>query len=212
MAAAESDPVDPFERQDAKKSSDFVGYPSHLHAAVNLADVIRSSIFQQGRQHGSQDRPSGAHLASTNPPGLVDGLIAGCLVLAFLTPVRSRVLQSIGSSKFGIFPDLVVSSTQVALSATAALYMGSLQGSRAYLQQLANANPSRQGPDEWALQVCNSSLVNQLLKAPMPGASEIRQEFYFTQDPRRRTVESLAAALDNCRSLQNHNNGEEYYG
>jgi hypothetical protein len=196
------------ERREAPKNSDLVVYPSPLHAAVQLADVIRSSTLQQ-REEDHHHRPSkvlkaqldGNAIDSTTP-GLVDGLVAGCLVMALLTPIRSRFLQSIGSSKLGIFPDLVVSSTQVVLSASAALYMGSLQGSRAYLQQLANANPRSQGNEAWAVRVCNSSLVDHMLKAPMPRLSNIRQEYYFSQDPRRRTLESLAAALNTCRSLQ----------
>jgi hypothetical protein len=155
------------------------------------------------------------------PPGLWDGLIAGGLVLAILTPARTQILRSIGggSPRLGNavvdLPDLVVSSVQVVISAQAALYVGSLQGSRVYLRALADAatisadSHSKNNDSSWAIEACSSSNVRHMLASAPLDLSAIPHQYYFAQDPRRQTLESLGAALSACRRLRETHHNEK---
>lgn len=185
-----------------------VNIPSALHAAVLLGDLIRTASYRSSSDISSDSNSSHLvnstpHTLMRTPPGLVDGLIAGALVAALLTPVRSRVLKAAGSS-MGILPDLVVSSSQVVAAGTCGLYVGSLFGSRVYLQQLTQM--SRLVPDEQEDSsrlvdtVCDSNLMKQLLQDYSPrDVGTTSSQYYFAQDPRRLTLESFAKALDACR-------------
>jgi hypothetical protein len=198
--------------------------PSPLHAAVQVADLIRTSVRRSG-ENGTSANGVAAAGADTDrsflPPGVVDGAVAGCAVLAILSPVRSRLIRYVGS-QWGMLPDLFLSSTQGVASCMAALYMGSLQGSRVYLKKLASADPNL---DEWVPRVCSSSEVQKLLNAARRGSTsqlldsegieaesslwitpntsdEPLSSYYFKQDPRRQTLEELARALETCRRFQ----------
>jgi hypothetical protein len=199
--------------------------PSPLHAAVQVADLIRTSLRSCGEDGASANGGTAADAGKTDrsflPPGVVDGAVAGCAVLAILSPVRSRLIRYAGS-QWGMLPDVLLSSSQGVASCMAALYMGSLQGSRVYLKKLASADPNL---NEWVPRVCCSSEVQTLLNAARSGntsqrlysegieaesslwitpdaSDEPQSAYYFTQDPRRQTLEELARALETCRRFR----------
>jgi hypothetical protein len=196
--------------------------PSPLHAAVQVADLVRTSVRHLGEDSTSANGDAAAATGrSFLPPGVVDGVVAGFAVLAILSPVRSRLIRYAGN-QWGMLPDLLLSSSQGVASCVAALYMGSLQGSRVYLKTLASADPN---VDEWVPGVCSSSEVQTLLhgarrrstsRLPFEemeaesrsrpwittdASDELLASYYFTQDPRRQTLEALANALETCRRL-----------
>lgn len=243
--------------------------PSALHAAVQLGDLMRLETNRQLRAAAAAaaartvalSSDGGSNAVSPTPPpssppphgggppawwatpGFVDALVAGTLVAALLTPVRSQILSRVttttraaatpassggrgrgsstgtaSSSSFRIFTDLVVTSIQAVLSASAGLYVGSLQGSRTYLQQLARTLPpsaaayGTPSPEAMAADtVCESDLVTHWLVAPGPLRSSkemghsLGQQFCFAQDPRRQTLEAFAAALEACRNRRRRN-------
>ena len=99
---------------------------SPLHAAMKMADLVRSSLYNKNNNGNSRD--------FRTTPGLVEGVATGVLTLVALTPVRSLVLRAAAAKKLGMLPDLVVTTSQIMIAANAALYAGSLYGSWHYLQ------------------------------------------------------------------------------
>jgi hypothetical protein len=103
---------------------------SPLHAALQMGDLVRSRLNQVTTATNTTDQDK-ADFRLT--PGLLEGIGTGIAAMLLLTPVRSILLKAAGS-KFGVFPDLVCTTSQIMVSANAALYYGSLYGSYHYLQ------------------------------------------------------------------------------
>lgn len=104
---------------------------SPLHAAMKMADIVRSSLNNHNKNRSTND-DSNRDFRTT--PGLVEGVATGVLTLVLLTPVRSLVLRTATAKSLGLLPDLVVTTSQIMIAANAALYAGSLYGSWHYLQ------------------------------------------------------------------------------
>ena len=162
---------------------------------MRMADLIRKNITQAKEEEDEQKRrlPHGSKSSNKEeeqlsfrfpgPPGLVEGVATGLVVLGVLTPVRSMLVkrflspavtrgassssnacqqQRQDNSSLGLLPEFLLTSTQMLLSAHAALYMGSLFGSHHYLHQLAAINPA--AVSRTADAICHDALVTRLLK------------------------------------------------
>ena len=101
---------------------------SPLHAAMKMADLVRSSLQQ--RDDDNNDNEQADHFRLT--PGILEGTGAAVATLLVLAPVRSAVLRAAGP-RLGLLPDLVVTTSQILLASNAGLYYGSLYGSYHYL-------------------------------------------------------------------------------
>lgn len=164
---------------------------SPLQAAMRMADLIRKNITQaEEEQKLHQRSDSSSSIKNTEelsfrfpgPPGLVEGFATGLVVLGVLTPVRSLLVKRFlspsrgGSSSSSVFkqqqdslgflPEFILTTTQMLLSAHAALYVGSLFGSHYYLHQLAaisNNDPTRAAVSRTADTICHDPLVMRLM-------------------------------------------------
>ena len=103
---------------------------SALHAAMKMADLIRSSLNQTSNSSVPKDEKA-ADFRMT--PGVLEGIATGVATLLVLTPVRSLILKAAGN-RLGMLPDLIATTSQIMISADVALYYGSLYGSYHYLQ------------------------------------------------------------------------------
>jgi hypothetical protein len=160
--------------------------PSTLHSAVKLADLIH-------RQSSSK---------STFPqPGLVEGLAVGVGTALALTPVRSQIIKR--TPQLGQLPDLIVTSSQAVVAAMSGLYAGSLYGATTHLEHLANIPQHAVSPT--ANSICEDELIKRLLSEPSQSDDGDLAEW----DPRRRTLQAYANALENCRvRLQQREQGQ----
>lgn len=89
-------------------------------------------------------------------PGILEGAAAGALTLLVLTPVRSLLLRAAGN-RLGVFPDLVLTTSQIMISGNAALFYGSLYGSYHYLQTFTQIPPTAVSPT--VDKICHQSLT-----------------------------------------------------
>ena len=121
--ATSSDDKDVTPPEDAQKPT------SSLHAATKMADLVRTSLNQRTAAAASNTDKEDFRMT----PGILEGVGAGALTLLVLTPVRSFILRTAGN-RLGMLPDLVVTTSQLMLSANAAMFYGSLYGSYHYLQ------------------------------------------------------------------------------
>jgi hypothetical protein len=175
---------------------------------------------QQQQRHGTNDDASPSNSNNTinpkeegelqlsfqfpGPPGLVEGVATGLFVLGVLTPVRSVLVQrflsspsksgssSISSSSvsLGFLPEFILTSSQMLLSAQAALYMGSLFGSYHYLHQLASMQDPATATSRTADSICQDALVTRLLLMKQQNQEQ-------NQDRLLRTTSSSFAAVPN---------------
>lgn len=184
-------------------STYYTDAPTPLHAAVQLADLIRKHIDTETDVHDAVNEHAFT-VDIQGPPGLLDGLIAGGLVGVALLPVRSVLLRTAGKS-MGQLPDLIASSSMAVAAATTGLFVGSLQGSRVYLQQLAQVPPQRSSPT--ADRICADGMTQRFRQDYL--SPETRASFQYTNiDPRKATLQTFWAALDSCRRRSEYQLGE----
>lgn len=127
---------------------------SPLHAAMRMADLVRSSLNQKA---AGAPAPSSADEGDFRmTPGILEGAAAGALTLLVLTPVRSLLLRAAGN-RLGVFPDLVLTTSQIMISGNAALFYGSLYGSYHYLQTFTQIPPTAVSPT--VDKICHQSLT-----------------------------------------------------
>lgn len=115
---------------------------SPLHAAMNMADLVRSSLNQatslsssssSTNHNDDETKQQQQQQQAAFTPGIVEGAAAGIGTMLVLTPVRWLLLRAVGQRTLGMLPDLVVTTGQIMVSANAGLYYGSLYGSHHYL-------------------------------------------------------------------------------
>jgi hypothetical protein len=228
---------------------------SPLQAAMYMADLIRKYITQAEKaEQLSASSPSASAPSNLKnkeelsfrfpgPPGLVEGAATGLVVLGFLTPVRSLLVKrffstprgggsSSNNDSLGFLPDFILTSTQMLLSAHAALYVGSLCGSHYYLHQLAAI--SNHDPSPTADSICQDALVTRLLQLQHQGqlilpsapslaptksnanvvsSSSSSSNGTMMTNPNQRVLLEFQKALDTCRarnSLQQEKNRTDW--
>ena len=164
------------------KSSFNMSTPNDQYSQLQMAMKVADAIRRNSPPSSNDDRLQ-------IPPGLVEGTAAFLFTGALLLPVRKVVIKAAGERLY-LLADLICTSGHLMASANAALYAGSLYGSRAYLQQLAQVPPT--APSETASHICKQIHEFQM-DAPK---TEIQSE---TWDPRQQTIQALQQALEHCR-------------
>ena len=156
---------------------------SLIHA-MKMADVVRKHY------HGAGNSSSGV------PPGALQGAVALVLSGAALLPVRRILLRNaaMNGRAFHHFVDIFASVGGFMAATQAGLVVGSLYGSKVYLDLLKEEPASSQSPltDE----ICKAmwtTVIPQKLHGAKPPA-------YSSFDPRLQPLNSLYEAMVSCKA------------
>ena len=180
--------------------------PSLLHTAVKLGDVIRQHVKQQQSQESSSSSNNKTFVESfidpsATTPGLMEGLAAAAMTAALLTPLRGTVMRATAGTPLAVFTDLLASSSLVIGATMSGMYVGSLVGSTAFLNQLANV--PTQGDSRTADAICGADLVVALWKQPKETTVESSSSSLLfmlgDRDPRFQAIQAYQQALQKCR-------------
>lgn len=167
--------------------------PTPLHDAMRFADLIRKHVQEQSND-SSNNFPL---FAGSQPiPGLMDGCVAGLITAVALHPIRRSLVKRGGG---GLLLDILLTTTQVSAAGLSALYVGSVLGSRVYLQQLAQIPAQRSSV--LADRVCQDALTERMLRHhSSPESALAEQSRFHDKDPRLTTLKTFYAALAACRN------------
>lgn len=177
-----------------------------LKTAMQLADVIC--------RHEAATRPTDVQSDnfalswlrnSLEAPGVVHGCGVAAVCLCVLLPARRHFLRIADQQlKLGAtFPDLIATAAVAVTTAQCSLWAGSVYGSAAYLERLADIPSTTASQTVDA--ICNDAAVTAVLESRLD-TSTIRHadEDGSGWDPRVKTVAALQRALKACRERRLH--------
>jgi hypothetical protein len=177
---------------------------SPLHAAMLMADVVRSSLQKTSTTTTTTTKEEAAAADFRLTPGLLEGLAVGVATLLVLTPVRSALLRTPAATQLGMLPDLVLTSTQIMVAAQAALYGGGLYGSYHYLQTFGQIPVDARSPTADA--ICERSLgslrrdeKDDDLLGSLAEQQQQQATAYSSWNPQTIVLAEYAKALQLCR-------------
>jgi hypothetical protein len=195
-----------------------------LQLAMQFADVIRRHekiSLDTKNQNKHDDRSCGGGGAAGQPqfltrlydfldtPGVKEGCMSFALCCGVSIPTR-RLLIRVADSVFklgNIFPDLVVTPPLVIACVQIPFYMGSLYGSKSYLDRFRNnKNMDRNVTNA----ICRDSWTMSMLY----DRYYLETHSFDNLDPdswdtRQQTILALHAALLKCRDLHRELDGKE---
>ena len=166
-----------------------------LEHAMKLADITRKEYM------GSNKNDEGS---SYFPPGTLEGFSACAITAVTLFPLRGAILRFAsrqpGGKSFKHFADIVISVTHALAATNAGLFVGSLYGSRAYLETLSNEPPS--SDCTVTDRICNSMWSDVV--PPNFATKSMGSEALASWDPRIQTMNSLQQAIETCRQRKEY--------
>jgi hypothetical protein len=143
-------------------------------------------------------------------PGVMQGCMAAAVCLGIFVPARKSLLRVADQQmKLGvILPDLIVTPTMALFTAQCSLFAGSVYGSAAYLQRLAEMSAEQKSPTVDA--ICNDPVVVTALGNPMDSWFDAvdNNGSNSSWDPREQAVSALQCALKACRERREYQERE----
>jgi hypothetical protein len=142
-------------------------------------------------------------------PGVKEGFISFALCCGVSIPTRRLVIRGADSVfKLGnIFPDLVITPPLVIACVQIPFYMGSLYGSKLYLDRFCN---NKNMDMVLANSICRDSwIMSVLYDRHFLETHSLDNSDPDSWDPRQQTMQALHAALFKCRELHRELDNEQ---
>lgn len=166
-----------------------------LEHAMKLADLTRKYYREDEQKKTNEDSST----TSSFPPGTLHGLSACAVTAIALLPMRKVILKHAGrqpgGKPFQSFVDIVISVGHALAATQVGFFIGSLYGSRTYLEMLQNEPPT----SKCAVtdRICDTMWSNVL--PPQLNNNIVEPFSQQSWDPRYQTMNSLQQAVESCR-------------
>lgn len=203
----------------------------HLQTAMQVTDVIRR--HEAATSAAAAASPSTDSMKNDDPlqplrnfldtPGVMQGCMVATVCLGVFVPARRLLLRIADQQwKLGtIFPDLVLTPTMAVATAQCSLWAGSVYGSAAYLQRLAEIAANTTTTQSLTVDaICNDAITGTATATILESRrlddegeanfydnasySESKTSSDVSWDPREQTINALQRALKACRERREY--------